>query len=132
MITTVVIESVEEGLRPPTGNGFPVCVHRVHRGGPWLIDSGLSFEIPRERFLRLESVGQFIVTGWTLKDGRLFVLVDSERRPMETEQVASAWILAYEKVSLRFVQKSPFGGRLIRGDAKVADCVESRGSEPGE
>lgn len=136
MITTVIIEEVE-GVPPPTGNGFPVHVHSIYgnEGGPWRIDSGLSFKMPKGFSFRLESAGRFIVMGWTFVDGRLIVLVDTvepKELPEDAEQVATAWFERNERVAVRFVERPREGGRVIRGDAKVVDCVESGDAEPGE
>lgn len=139
MITTVIIEEVE-GVPPPTGNGFPVHAHSICGAGigPWRVDSGLKFKVPNGFSLRLESAGRFIVTGWSLVEGRLIVLVDAvepgiqEVFNSDKEQVATAWFERNERVAVRFVERPREGGRVIRGDAKVVDCAESGDAEPGE
>lgn len=142
MITTVVIEKVEDKIPPPTGNGFPVHAHKVYGiMPPWRVDSGLGMKIPKGYPLRLESAGKFIITGWSVAGGRLMVLVEPiepgfpsapEVSPEEGELVATAWVGQYERVPIRFVERPQEGGRVIRGDAKVVDCTESGDAESGE
>lgn len=135
-MVTIIVNKVEDGVPPPNGNGFSLCVHEVDElgGGYYRVDTGVSVSIPEGFNLRVDSTEQWIVLGWTIRKGRLVIVVASAigKRPIKKEMVASAWIYKDCLETVRFRQRGESGGRIIRGDAKVVDCIESRDSEPGE
>jgi len=141
----IVLKKVEEGIPPPTGNPFPLFVSDRWgdpRVGIWTIDTGLELTLPGRvgevgleilpgfgsQILSWSLAGYRVPFGPELPKGRLVVAAIAPRFK-EGEPFASACVVEMKKVGVRFVQRGPEGGRVIRGDAKIASCAEDRGSE---
>lgn len=133
----IAVKKVEEGVAPPTHNGFPIQANgmdTVHPSGLWCVDTGLEFALPDRATLRLEPAEGVMVLSWTLAGygkhppGRLVVIAMGALRYQQ--KFATVCVVKEEAVPVRFVEHGPEGGRLIRGDAKVACSVKNRGSKP--
>jgi len=133
---TIIIKELEDGIPPPYTNRFPVQAFDFmlaetaleDMGKRWKVDAGISLAIPNGLTLRIESYGDWIVLGWTIHGGRLQILIDGPR-PDKLEPVAIALVVREESEPVRFMQHGSSGGRLVRGDAQVANSSESEQSE---
>lgn len=111
--------SSEKSVPPPLGNGFFVYVYNVTSPtAPWIVDSGLTLKMNMLKdTITVESVGGFIITGWTLEEGRLKVAVIGEK-PRMGDKVAQVWFSERNHIPVRFIETSEQGSRIIRGDAQ--------------
>jgi hypothetical protein len=143
---TVVIK-VKDGIKPPTGNGFEVFVNGLYSEGyinhpSFLIDTGLEIVLPKNTTIEVEPLIGFSLD-WSLlgKDGigmpkgRLLLKTqqsDVNYFRAENKPVAKIWIVKREVEKIRFMQTAKEGGRVIRGEGKVANSIETGDSESRE
>jgi len=140
---TAILKKVEDGIQPPVGSTFPVFAHVMynqHMSSTYLVDTGLEIGIPIDCTLHVVGTPKLIPLSWTLggfelqgsnvkwPEGRLLLvmwgnLVD------EGTKVADVSIVQYKPAPIRFMQYDPSGGRIVRGDAQVANSTENRESE---
>ena len=126
----IVIKEIEKEVPPPLGNGFDIYAFKSYTSQDGIhVDAGISLAIPNGLRLHLESVGKWIVLGWTTSGGRLNLVLSGVTSPMKGDKVAKAWVVPEDIVPVRFIQSGEKGGRIIRGDAKIADSIENRESK---
>lgn len=128
---TIIIKELEEGIKPPMSNGFDVTVssEESYSNCIYEIQTGISLAIPNGLSLRLDSAGEFIILGWSNHGGPLRVVVLSKNVPQCGDKIAKAWIVPEDTIPIRFMQRDPSGGRIIRGEAQNANSIENRKSE---
>ena len=151
---TLIIKKVEEGIQPPTHSPFPLFVLDAWgdpRVGIWTVDTGLEIVLPVSRLkddcptagpgvsLDIHPVNNVQVLGWSLSgynvpfgsklpEGRLVVAVLTPRFE-EGKPFAYAQVVESKLAPVRFIQDGLEGGRIVRGDAQVANSTENRDSE---
>jgi hypothetical protein len=146
-LQTIIINKVEDGIKPPMGNGFEVFVNDLHGSGyinspDFIIDTGLEIELPKNTTIEVESLLGFSMD-WSLLGmenldmprGRLLLKTkesEANRFKNEGKPVAKVWIVKRQVEKIRFMQKAEGGGRIVRGDRKIANSVEAGGTESGE
>jgi len=141
-----VILQVDPEVPPPTGNPFDLRVHHARTmkarsteglvaGGVstlplWIVSTGLVVKLPEDLEFRVTSKldGAFIVS---FHDDLSQVLVafDGQQPGKDFHVFAMAEIVEKKRSKVRFAEKAPEGGRVIRGDAQSVDSVESRSPE---
>jgi hypothetical protein len=145
-VKTVVI-NVEDEIKPPIGNGFEVFVNGLYGEGyinnpDFIIDTGLEIVLPKNTTIEVESLIGFSLD-WSLlgkesiemPKGRLLLKTkqsDVNYFKAENKPVAKIWIVKREIEKIRFMQTAKEGGRLIRGEGKVANSIETGDSESRE
>jgi hypothetical protein len=146
ILQIIVINKIEDGIQPPTGNGFPVFVFNLWRFGfiessDFIVDTGLEISLPKGFAIEVESLISFQMD-WSLsgmKDmapkGRLLLKsTDPNLNKLKEEKtpIAKVWIVKRQVEKIRFLEKAPEGGRVIRGEGKIADSVETGSVESRE
>ena len=139
-MNTIVINKIEDGVPPPTGNGFSIVAHEIYTYGmshERLVDTGLEISVPPDHTLDIHGV-DFLVMSWTLDGhklanspipiewpkGRLIVLLYG---PLVKEgtKIGEVFVVEQKKAPIRFIQRTPDGGRIVRGDAQIASSTEN-------
>jgi len=116
------------------------------------VDTGIELDLPKDLALRVESAGGAVVMGYTLNGiaepeinynqtplytpdftppkklsetpGRLVLLVWGTCY-RQGDHIADVTIIDGMVTSVRFMEKGPQGGRVIRGEPKSADSSEN-------
>jgi len=164
-----MLNKVEEGIQPPTGNGFPVFAYQYwhsyqntykdtssrHSLTEKLIDTGLEISLSKDMTLEIEPSENIIINSWTISGmlmnsythargfndikipkGRILLNVSScQRNCIDLDEkfiIGKVWIIKRQVERIRFLEMAKDGGRVIRGDSKIADSVETGSVEPGE
>lgn len=155
----IVLNKVEEGIQPPTGNGFPVFVNNhkdVFMGGvlglqSFTVDTGLNISLPKGFTIEVESLIGFQMD-WSLAgmevgrgngekeyipEGRILLKsyntsIEINKFREEGKPIAKIWIVKRQVEKIRFMEMAKDGGRVIRGDGKVVNSVETGSIKPGE
>jgi hypothetical protein len=147
ILQTIIINKIEEGIKPPTGNGFEVFVNDLYSYGTtycmeFIIDTGLEITLPQHTTIEVESLMGFSFD-WSvlgmesikMPKGRLLLKTkqsDVNYFKLEKKPVAKVWIVKRQVEKVRFLEKAEGGGRVVRGDAKIADSAETGSVEPRE
>jgi hypothetical protein len=127
---TVVINKIEDGVPPPTGNGFDIYQYR-RIGVDNIYDTGLEISLPKDMTLEIEPEEGIIIRGWTLSWGKIWDshgdFIDTNRLVVEVkskepfQKIGKVWIVKREIEKIRFMQTAKEGGRVIRGEGKVVN-----------
>lgn len=140
ILQTIIINKIEDNIKPPTGNGFEVFVNGLYGDGyinnpNFIIDTGLEIVLPKNTTIEVESLIGFSLD-WSLlgkeniemPKGRLLLKTKQSDVSYFREQnkpVAKIWIVKRQVEKIRFMEKAPEGGRVIRGEGKIANSVET-------
>jgi hypothetical protein len=143
IMKTVVINHIEDGIQPPTGNGFQVfifnLINSVSLNSLVIVDTGLDISLPNDCTLEVKSLIGFQMD-WSLSSiedkGRLLLRTTDQnlnRLKEEKKPIAKVWIVKREVEKIRFMEKSKDGGvRVIKGEGKSTYSFEIGSSERGE
>lgn len=118
----VVLAKTDEGVIPPTQNGFKVYANMVEQKSSdlYFVGTGLQLTLPPNTALELESVAGVFILSFSLS-GQLNLL--AEGHVAEGEQIATAWIVRRELPPIRFMERDDnTGSRIIRGGPAHAEC----------
>jgi hypothetical protein len=127
---TIQIKRLDESIPPPTGNPFDLfvwdSVPMLEAGGAdcgiHMVETGIEITLPKGYSLRVEGAGDYwCLDSIVLKDVSVRLLILGMGEPKEGEKVGRATIVADDMPAVRFVEMSPSGGRIVRGDAVRAD-----------
>ena len=123
-----ILVSAEDDVPPPTSNGFPVCAYNViglyEECCTWVIDTGLSLTLPKGVELRLRPIGDTFVLSHRLQEsGRLKILLNGKCE--KGDKIAIGYLVRCELETVRFMERTVTGKRVIRGGPAHAECCDT-------
>jgi hypothetical protein len=138
-MNTIIIKKIEDGIQPPTGNPFPIFAHAIYTyqmSNAYIIDTGLEISIPSDHVLNIVGTPMLMASSWTIGGFRLpssptewpkgrIIVVMCGSLVKEGTKVGDVYIVRQKISGIRFVQHTPEGGRIVRGDSQIANSAEN-------